>query len=69
MVCVLVGFLLVSLTLNIQYSIESADGPTQLASSSISVKINGDYPQDWPDALEWMKENVGDDERGGSLWY
>jgi dolichyl-diphosphooligosaccharide--protein glycosyltransferase len=68
MIFVLIGFLLVSLTLNIQYSIESADGPTQLASSSISVKINGDYPQDWPNALNWMKENVGDDEIVCSWW-
>jgi dolichyl-diphosphooligosaccharide--protein glycosyltransferase len=68
MIFVLIGFLLVSLTLNIQYSIESADGPTQLASSSISLKINGDYPQDWPDALDWMKDNVGDDEIVCSWW-
>jgi dolichyl-diphosphooligosaccharide--protein glycosyltransferase len=68
LVFVLMGFLLLATVPLVQNAIDTADGPTQLASSSISVKLNGEYPQDWPQALEWMKENVGDDEVICSWW-
>ncbi len=57
-----VAFMILAIIPNVTGAIRAADSPTQLASSSISVKVNGEYPQDWPQALTWMKENVGDDE-------
>ncbi len=62
------AFMLLALIPNLTSAIRTADSPTQLASSSISVKINGEYPKDWPQALDWMKENVGDDEVICSWW-
>lgn len=62
------AFMLLALIPNVNNAIKAADSPTQLASSSISVKVDGEYPQDWPRALEWMKENVGDDEVVCSWW-
>ncbi len=68
LVLVFAGFLLIAMIPNVYSAIDSANGPTQLASSGISVKINGEYPQDWPEALEWMKTNIGDDEVVCSWW-
>jgi dolichyl-diphosphooligosaccharide--protein glycosyltransferase len=68
LVLVFVGFLLLALVPNVYSAIEAADQPTQLASSSISVMINGEYAKDWPNALEWMKNNVGDDDVVCSWW-
>ena len=68
LVFVFAGFLLVAMIPNIYNAIDSADGPTQLASSAISVKVNGEYPQDWPEALEWMKVNMADDAVVCSWW-
>jgi dolichyl-diphosphooligosaccharide--protein glycosyltransferase len=68
LVLVFVGFLLLALVPNVYSAIEAADQPTQLASSSISVMINGEYAEDWPNALEWMKTNVGDDDVVCSWW-
>ena len=63
-----VAFMILAIIPNVTGAIRAADSPTQLASSSISVKVNGEYPQDWPQALDWMKENVGDDEVICSWW-
>ena len=68
LVLVFAGFLLVSMIPNVYSAIESADSPNQLASSGISVKVNGEYPQDWPEALEWMKTNMTDDAVVCSWW-
>jgi dolichyl-diphosphooligosaccharide--protein glycosyltransferase len=68
LVYVLMGFMLLAMIPNVLSAIDTADSPTQLASSSISVKINREYPQDWPEALDWMKDNVGDDEVICSWW-
>lgn len=57
-----------SLTPNIWSGVTSADSPTSLASSAIPYMFNGAYPNDWPLALEWMKNNVGDDEVICSWW-
>jgi len=62
------AFMILALMPNVTSAIRAADSPTQLASSSISVKVDGEYPQDWPQALDWMKENVGDDEVICSWW-
>lgn len=68
LVLVFAGFLLIAMIPNVYSAIDSADGPTQLASSSISVKINGEYAKDWPEALEWMKTNITDDAIVCSWW-
>ncbi|MFA9494875.1 MAG: STT3 domain-containing protein [Candidatus Bathyarchaeota archaeon] len=62
------AFMVLALIPNVTGAIKAADSPTQLASSSMSVQINGEYPQDWPEALDWMKENVADDEVICSWW-
>jgi dolichyl-diphosphooligosaccharide--protein glycosyltransferase len=62
------SFMVLALIPNVTGAIKAADSPTQLASSSMSVQINGEYPQDWPEALDWMKENVADDEVICSWW-
>jgi dolichyl-diphosphooligosaccharide--protein glycosyltransferase len=68
LVYVLMGFMLIAMIPSVQNAIDTANSPTQLASSSISVKLNGEYPKDWPQALEWMQENVGDNEVVCSWW-
>ncbi len=68
LVLVFSGFLLVAMIPNVTNAIESADGPTQLASSGISVPIDGKYAKDWPGALEWMKTNIEDDAVVCSWW-
>jgi len=68
LVLVFIGFLLLAMIPNVYSAIGAADGPTQLASSGISVKVQGEYAKDWPMALEWMKNNVGDDEVVCSWW-
>ena len=68
LILLFVGFLLLSMIPNIYSAIDAADGPTQLASSGISVKVQGEYAKDWPEALEWMKANVGDNEVVCSWW-
>jgi asparagine N-glycosylation enzyme membrane subunit Stt3 len=68
LVIVLAGFLLVAMIPNVFSALDSANGPTQLASSSISVPVDGEYVKDWPDALEWMKTNVEDDAVVCSWW-
>ena len=68
LVYVLLGFLLLAMVPNVLSAIDTADSPTQLASSSISIRIDGEYAKDWPQALEWMKANVTDDEVICSWW-
>jgi dolichyl-diphosphooligosaccharide--protein glycosyltransferase len=68
LVLVFAGFLLMAMIPNVFSAIDSADSPTQLASSSISVKVDGEYVKDWPEALEWMRTNVEDDAIVCSWW-
>lgn len=58
----------VSLIPNITNGLVVGDTPTSLASSSVSIKINGEYPNDWPEALKWIEKNVADDEVICSWW-
>jgi dolichyl-diphosphooligosaccharide--protein glycosyltransferase len=53
---------------NVNSAIEAADGPTQLASSGISIRVDGEYAKDWPDALEWMRTSIEDDAVVCSWW-
>jgi dolichyl-diphosphooligosaccharide--protein glycosyltransferase len=68
LVIVFAGFLLVAMIPNVLSAINSADGPTQLASSGISIPVGGEYTKDWPDTLEWMRTNVEDDAVICSWW-
>ena len=61
-------FIVVGFMPGIWRAVGAADAPTSLADSGIPYKIGGEYPKDWPEALEWMKENVGDDELVCSWW-
>jgi dolichyl-diphosphooligosaccharide--protein glycosyltransferase len=68
LILVFIGFLILAMIPSVFTAIQAADQPTQLASSSISIKIEGEYPKDWPEALEWMKDNIEDDEIVCSWW-
>ena len=68
LVLVFIGFLLIAIIPNVFSALDSADQPTQLASSSISVKVNGQYVKDWPEALAWMKANITDGSVICSWW-
>ena len=68
LVLIFAGVLLLSLVPNVYRSIAIADQPTSLASSGISVPIDGEYAKDWPEALEWMKVNITDDAVVCSWW-
>jgi len=46
----------------------SAYRPTSLAYSAIPVSIGGSYPQDWLQALSWMRNNLPDDAIVVSWW-
>ncbi len=68
LVLIFVGVLMLSMVPNVYRSIAIADQPTSLASSGISVPIDGEYAKDWPEALEWMKVNITDDAVVSSWW-
>jgi len=42
--------------------------PGTFASSSIPVRIRGEYPQDWIQALTWMRDNLPEDAVVVSWW-
>jgi len=42
--------------------------PNSLASSGIPVMFGNDYPKDWMQALEWMRDNLTDDSVVCSWW-
>ncbi len=68
LIVVFVGFMLITMVPIVYSAIDAANNPTQLASSGISLKVDGAYPQDWLQAFQWMKENVADDEVICSWW-
>ena len=47
---------------------ESANVPTQLAYSSVPALLGGSFPQDWLQALSWMRDNLPDDAIVVSWW-
>jgi dolichyl-diphosphooligosaccharide--protein glycosyltransferase len=65
---VFIVLIALSLLPNISTGLRIGDVPTSLASSSVPVKINGEYPKDWPEAFEWIRANVSDDEIICSWW-
>ena len=60
--------ILLTLVPNTWRAISAGDAPTSLASSAVPYQFDGDYVKDWPEALDWMKENIGDDEVVCSWW-
>lgn len=65
---VFIMLIVVSFMPSIWTAVGSADAPTSLANSGVPYMFNGKYPNDWPEALAWMKDNVGDDEVVCSWW-
>jgi dolichyl-diphosphooligosaccharide--protein glycosyltransferase len=49
-------------------AIRAGDAPTSLASSAIGYKFDGSYIKDWPEALDWITNNVSDNEVICSWW-
>jgi dolichyl-diphosphooligosaccharide--protein glycosyltransferase len=47
---------------------ESSLRPTSLASSGVSAMLGGSYPQDWLQALSWMRDNTPEDAIVVSWW-
>ncbi|MCW4049709.1 MAG: glycosyltransferase family 39 protein [Candidatus Bathyarchaeota archaeon] len=65
---VFIVLIIIGIVPSILSSVASADRPTSLANSGIPWMFNGEYPQDWPETFEWMKQNVTDDEVICSWW-
>ncbi|MDH5199599.1 MAG: glycosyltransferase family 39 protein [Candidatus Bathyarchaeota archaeon] len=47
---------------------ESSNAPTQLSCSSVYGILAGDFPKDWLQALQWMRDNLRDDAIVVSWW-
>ena len=47
---------------------ESSYRPTSLASSAVPALLGGSYPQDWLQALVWMRDNLPEDAIVVSWW-
>jgi dolichyl-diphosphooligosaccharide--protein glycosyltransferase len=60
--------LLVAILPQIWFSASSANQPTALASSSIPLRLDGEFPKDWLQALSWMNDNLPDDAIVVSWW-
>jgi asparagine N-glycosylation enzyme membrane subunit Stt3 len=58
---IFIFLLLVGTSPQLWSSINMADQPTALASSAIPANLGGEYPKDWLQALNWMKDNLDDD--------
>ncbi len=66
-----VVFILLILVLNmptIWSTARSSNRPTALASSSVPALFGDRYPQDWLQALKWMKDNIPEDSVVVSWW-
>lgn len=61
-------FILVASLPTVWSAANSADRPTSLASSSVGGTIGGRYPQDWLQALVWMRDNTPEDAVVVSWW-
>ena len=60
--------LFIAIMPQIWFSLSSANQPTALASSSISLKLDGEFPKDWLQALSWMDDNLPEDAIVVSWW-
>lgn len=60
--------ILLTIVPNTWMAIRTGDSPTSLACSAVPYKFDGEYIKDWPETLEWMKNNIEDDEVVCSWW-
>jgi len=65
---VFVLFILVAIMPTIWSTAKSSNRPTSMASSSVPALFGDRYPQDWLQALNWMKDNLADDAVVVSWW-
>jgi dolichyl-diphosphooligosaccharide--protein glycosyltransferase len=61
-------FILVATLPTIWSTAASSNRPTTLACSGVSALLGGSYPQDWLQALSWMRDNLPDDAIVVSWW-
>ena len=61
-------FILVAILPTIWGTAGSSNRPTSMASSSVPALFGDRYPQDWLQALNWMKDNLPDDAVVVSWW-
>jgi dolichyl-diphosphooligosaccharide--protein glycosyltransferase len=61
-------FILVSILPSIWGTSAASNRPTSMASSSVPALFGDRYPQDWLQALNWMKDNLDDDAVVVSWW-
>jgi len=63
-----IAFILIATLPTIWKAASTSYRPGTFASSSVPVQIGGEYPQDWPQALTWMKDNLPEDAIVVSWW-
>jgi dolichyl-diphosphooligosaccharide--protein glycosyltransferase len=61
-------FILVAILPTIWGTAASSNRPTSMASSSVPALFGDRYPQDWLQALNWMRDNLADDAIVVSWW-
>ncbi|MEE8354716.1 MAG: STT3 domain-containing protein, partial [Candidatus Bathyarchaeia archaeon] len=61
-------FILVAILPTIWGTAASSNRPTSMASSSVPALFGDRYPQDWLQALNWMRDNLADDAVVVSWW-
>lgn len=61
-------FILVAILPTIYGTAKSSNRPTSMASSSVPALFGDRYPQDWLQALNWMRDNLADDAVVVSWW-
>ncbi len=61
-------FILVAILPTIWGTAASSNRPTSMASSSVPALFGDRYPQDWLQALNWMRDNLQDDAVVVSWW-
>ncbi|MGD2200349.1 MAG: STT3 domain-containing protein [Candidatus Bathyarchaeota archaeon] len=65
---VFILFIMVGIMPSIWGTAEASIRPTSLASSGIPAVMGGRYPQDWLQALSWMRDNLPEDAIVVSWW-
>lgn len=61
-------FIFITLIPTVMNGVFVGDSPTSLAASAVPVTFDNKYPKDWQRALDWIEENVADDEVVCSWW-
>jgi len=68
MATIFVLLLLMSIVPQVYLAASSANQPNALASSSIPIRLGGEFPEDWLQALNWMNDNLDEDSVVVSWW-